>query len=143
MTSTLRGAEGLRKKWDVIWRRAGFGQVFWTSNFYFFNKENWIWAMTRHHANNILLTRNLPFDSDVRQLNHPKWYHCIVCCLNWTTRRLVNLNVIWLCFLFFLFDFVHSHARCVCWSKVCLQLQDVQIKQVDCEMNTKNVTNYN
>ena len=22
---------------------------------------------TRHHANNILLTRNLPFDSDVRQ----------------------------------------------------------------------------
>ena len=37
--------------------------------FIFFSKENWIGAMTRHHAEskNILLTRNLPFDSDVRQ----------------------------------------------------------------------------
>ena len=30
---------------------------------FFIIKENWIWAMTRHHANNILLTRNLHFDS--------------------------------------------------------------------------------
>ena len=33
-------------------------------------KENWICAMTRHHVElniNVLLTRNLPFDSDVRQ----------------------------------------------------------------------------
>ena len=42
-------------------------RVFWTSNLYFFIKENWIWAMTRDHAINILLTRNLPFESDVRQ----------------------------------------------------------------------------
>ena len=35
--------------------------------FIFFIKENWIWAMTRHHADNILLTRNLHFDYDVRQ----------------------------------------------------------------------------
>ena len=27
--------------------------------------------MTRHHANNILLTGNLPFDSDVRKSSHP------------------------------------------------------------------------
>ena len=36
----------------------------------FFIKESWICGMTRHHAGsniNILLTRNLPFDSDVRQ----------------------------------------------------------------------------
>ena len=36
----------------------------------FFIGENWICAMTRHHVEpniNILLTRNLPFDSDVRQ----------------------------------------------------------------------------
>ena len=139
MTSTLREAGRLRQKWDVIWQRRGF----WTSNFCFFIKENWIWAMTRHHANNILLTRNLPFDSDVRQWNHPKWYHCIVCWLNWTTGRLVSLNVMWLYFLFFLFDFVHSHARCRCCSIVCLRFQDVQIKQVDCKMNTENVNNYN
>ena len=33
-------------------------------------KENWICAMTRQHFElniNVLLTRNLPFDSDVRQ----------------------------------------------------------------------------
>ena len=32
-------------------------------------KKNWSCAMTRHHAEaniNILLTRNIPFDSDVR-----------------------------------------------------------------------------
>ena len=35
--------------------------------FIFFIKENWIWVLTRHHANNILLTRNLPFHSDTRR----------------------------------------------------------------------------
>ena len=38
--------------------------------FIFFIKENWICPMTRHHAEpniNILLTGNLPFDSDFRQ----------------------------------------------------------------------------
>ena len=41
--------------------------------FSFLIKENWICAMTRYHAEpnvNILLTRNLHFDSDVRQLSH-------------------------------------------------------------------------
>ena len=33
----------------------------------FFIKEIWICAMSKHHANNILLTGNLPFDSDDRQ----------------------------------------------------------------------------
>ena len=37
----------------------------------FFIKENWICAMTRHHADNISLARNLPFDSDVRQWSDP------------------------------------------------------------------------
>ena len=35
--------------------------------FTFFIKENSICAMTRHHASNVLLARNLAFDSDVRQ----------------------------------------------------------------------------
>ena len=35
--------------------------------FIFFIEENWILAMARHHANKILLTRDLHFDSDVRQ----------------------------------------------------------------------------
>ena len=38
--------------------------------FIFFIKENWFCTMTRHHAEpniHTLLTRYLPFDSDVRQ----------------------------------------------------------------------------
>ena len=37
-------------------------------------KENWICTKTRHYAEpniNILLTRNLPFHSDVKQWSHP------------------------------------------------------------------------
>ena len=50
-------------------------QVFWTSNI-FFIKENWISAITRHYTDtepniNILLTRNLPFGSYVRQWSYP------------------------------------------------------------------------
>ena len=44
--------------------------MFWTSNFSFFIKENWICTMIKHHAKNILLTRNLPFDSDIKQWCH-------------------------------------------------------------------------
>ena len=38
--------------------------------FIFFINKNWIWAMTRHHTEpsiKILLTRNLPFDCDIKQ----------------------------------------------------------------------------
>ena len=53
--------------------------------------------MTRHHANNILFAKNLSFDSDVRQGSHPLMIqlHClqIVCRLNRTMERVVNLNV--------------------------------------------------
>ena len=44
----------------------GFGRPI----FIFFIKENWICAMNRHHAVsniNVLLTRNLPIDSGVRE----------------------------------------------------------------------------
>ena len=51
--------------------------------FIFFIKENWICVMTSHHAEpniNILLTRNLLFDSYVRQWSHP--LHCLWAKLN-------------------------------------------------------------
>ena len=65
MTSTLKG--GSRN--EVLPDVGGWGvsEFSGRSIFIFFIKENWICAMTRHHANNILLARNLPFDSDVRQ----------------------------------------------------------------------------
>ena len=106
---------------------------------FFFIKENLILATTRHHANNILLTINLHFDSDVRQWSYLSMYFCIVFGLNGTIERVANLNVTWICFCF---DFVYSHAWCRCFSIVCLCFQDMQIKQVECKMNTKIVTHF-
>ena len=40
----------------------GLASVLDVQSLIFFTKENWIWAVTRHHANNIL-TRNFPFCS--------------------------------------------------------------------------------
>ena len=70
----------------IISRSSGFRSFVWGSVvsdcsgrlvFIFFVRENWILAMTRHHAYNILLTRNLHFDSDVRQ-----WSHTLMILLN-------------------------------------------------------------
>ena len=70
MTSTLRGVGGYGKI-EMLSDVGGWGVsgVFWTFNLYFFIKENWICAITRYHdePNNILVTRNIPFESDVRQ----------------------------------------------------------------------------
>lgn len=50
----------------------GLASVLDVQSFIFFIKEDSICAMTRHYAepNNILLTRNPPFDPDVRQCSH-------------------------------------------------------------------------
>ena len=57
--------------------------------------------MTRHHANNISLARNLPFDSDVRQRGHPSMIplHCLWAKSNNRTRAQCEYDVT----LFFLF----------------------------------------
>ena len=62
---------------------------------------------------NILLTRNLPFDTDVRQWSFPLVIHCIVCVLDRTTEPQVNLNVTWLGFVFVLISFVYMHGSLV------------------------------
>ena len=52
MTSTFRGGGGLRQKQNVLGRRGG-GCVSECSGrpiFIYFIKENWVCAMTRHHA---------------------------------------------------------------------------------------------
>ena len=62
------GGTGVRKdKNEMLSDIAQREVVFWTSYLYFLVKENWVCAMTTHHANNILLARNLHFDFDVRQ----------------------------------------------------------------------------
>ena len=91
--------------------------MFWTSSLYLFIKENWVCAMTRQHANNILLARYLLFDSGVRQLSHPLMIplHCLWAKSNIRTCGQFEYNAtFFFCFFcLFLFNFVHSHARAV------------------------------
>ena len=75
--------------------------------------------MTRHHAElniNILLTRNLPFESDLRQRSHPLMIsmHCLWAKWNNTTRSQ--------------FDFDRLHAWCGYCCIVCLLFQVAQIQ---------------
>ena len=154
MTSTLRRGEEGGDRWDkneMLLNAGGKGrggrvrECYGRPIFIFFIKENWICAMTRHQAEpniNILLTRNLPFDSDFRQWSHPSMIplHCLWAKSNNSTRGQFECDATWFCFCF---DFVRSYARCGCCSIVCLRFQFVQIKQVDCKMSTKNVNDYN
>ena len=66
--SPLWGGQGrgVRWKWDVIGCREVRVSECSGRPIFFFIKEKWLYTMTRHHANNILLARNLRFDSDVR-----------------------------------------------------------------------------
>ena len=66
MTHTLRrggGGQGAGAEGEG----GGLACVLDVQSLFFFIKENKICAKTRHHANNILLAGNLPFDSYLRQ----------------------------------------------------------------------------
>ena len=95
--------------------------------------------MTRHHANNILLTRNLPFGSDVRQRSQPLMIpmHCLWAKSNNRTRGQFECDLTLFLFCFVLISFIHMHGAVVV--PVYLRFQDVQIKQVDCKMSNENV----
>ena len=85
----------------------------------------------------ILLARNLPFDSDVRQWSH---CHCIVFGLNRKMSGQFECDMTLLLLLLFgfcLISFIHN-ARCGCCSIVCLRLQVMQIKQVESKMSKKH-----
>ena len=89
--------------------------------FIFLIKENWVCVITRHHAEsnfNILLTRNLPFDSGVRQWRYllMMLLHCLSAKSNNKTCGQFEYNVTW---FYFCFDFVRSHVWCSCCSIVC------------------------
>ena len=115
----------------------GFSECSGRPIFVFFIKENGICAMTRYHAEpniSMLLTRNLPFGSGVRQWSHPLMIllHCLWAKSNNRTRDQFECDVTWFRFCI---DFVLSHAWCGCFSIVCLRFQVVQIKQVYCKMS--------
>ena len=64
--------------------------------------------MTEPNIN--ILTRNLPFDSDVRHWSYPLMTPLYCLWLNRTIERMVNLNVTWLGSVFVLILFVHMHG---------------------------------
>ena len=115
----MGGGGGIKKKLDVIGLRGmGISECSGRPIFIFFVKENWICAMTRHYTEpniNILLIRNLHFESDIKQSSHPLMIplHCLRAKWNNTTCGQ--------------FDSVCSHARYGCCSIVCLRFQVVQI----------------
>ena len=113
MTSTLRGGGGLRHKWDVTWRRGvGVNNCSGRPIFFFLlNKIGFApWPDIMQNIN-ILYSQEiflLPLMSDSQAIL--QWYHCIACELNRTIARVVNLDVMWLGFIFVLFLFVHMHS---------------------------------
>ena len=121
MKSSLREGGGmLRQKWDVIGRRGGRLASVLDVQPLFFIKENWICDMTRNHAEpniNTLLTRNILFDSDVRQWSHPLMIplHCLWARSKNSTGGEFECDLTWFRFCF---DFVRSHARSRCFSIV-------------------------
>ena len=70
--------------------------------------------MTRHHAetNNMLLTRNLYFDSDMRQRSHLLMIllHFLLAKSNNRTPGQFEYDMTWFCFCY---DFVQMHGAVV------------------------------
>ena len=131
-----------RQKLDVIGRREwGVSECSGRPIFIFLIEEHWICSMNRYHAEssiNILLTRNLLFDSDIRRWRHPLMIplHYLLANLNNRMRGQFECDVT--CF-HFCFEILCSHALCRCCSIVCLRFQVVQIKQIYYKSSTKNV----
>ena len=110
-----------RTKWGE-----GLASVLDVQSLFFYQRKLDLYH-ARHHAEpniKILLTRNLLFDTNVRQWSHPLMIPLHVCGLKRTIEPVVNLNVTWLVFLF-CFDFLRSHAQCGCCSIVCLHFSVV------------------
>ena len=102
-----------RPLWGRGWGCSGLGvggtDCSGRSVFVFFVKENWICAMIRHTESNIdvLLTRNFPFNFDIRQWRHSLMtpLHCLWAKSNNRTRGQFECDVTWFLFLFWFHSF--------------------------------------
>ena len=113
--------------------------MLWTSNMYFFSYQR---KLDLRHvqiscwAKQYIIVKN----SSIWPVRH--WNHLLMIPLYCLYAKL-NACSIWmlhdLILLFFWFCLLTSHERFSCCSIACLCLQ---MKQVDCKMNTKNANNY-
>ena len=109
-SSLIGEGGGLWQKWDFIrrsWVGGGVVSVLDVQSSSFLIKQNWICAVTTHHAEpnmNILLASNLPYESDVRQWSPPLVIplHCLWVKSNnrthwsiWMWRDLIFLFFLW------------------------------------------------
>ena len=89
------------------WGSWGLASVLDVKSYFFIINENCICAMTRHRAEpniNILLTRNIPSDSDDTQWSNPLMIplYCLWAKSNNRTHGQFECDVTWFCFVFFL-----------------------------------------
>ena len=93
--------------------------MFWTSILYVscLKKLDLCHDQISCWVKHLLLSRNFPFDANVRQKSHPLLIplHCLRAKSNNVMRGQFECDVIWFCFSF---DFVCSHVWCCC-STVC------------------------
>ena len=136
MSTSKRGKVKMRCCWS---QGVGGQQVVWTSNLYFFMKENWICTMIRYHAN-ILLARNIPLDSDLRQRSHSLMIplHCLWDKSNHRTCGQFEYVQLYLCIFVFCFCLI-LFITCTGWMLFhsLFTFSNYVIKQVYCKMSTK------
>ena len=107
----------LTYKWDAIGRR-GWGLASVSDvRYFFFIKESWIYAMTRHHAEpNININFGKNSDSDFRLKpsfnNTVIPLRCLWAKLNNRARGKIECNMAWFS-VFVLISFIHMHGAVV------------------------------
>ena len=106
----------------------------------FLIKENRICSMTRHHAKNILLARNFPFNSDVRQWSHSLMipFHYLWVKSNNRTRVQFEYDVPFCCCCFF----VWFRSFTFTWRLLFHSLftfSSYAMKHIDCKMSSKKL----
>ena len=115
------GEEGVEQKWDVIERRRVMVvSVLNVQSLFFLLKKIGFapWSDIMQSQTLIFYWQEIFLLTLVSQWSHPLAIplHCLWTKLNNRTRCQFECDVTWFCFCF---DFVCTHARCGCCSKVC------------------------
>ena len=133
----------LRQKWDVIvLRELGLASVLEVQSLFLLQKIGFAWWP------DIMLNQTIYYWQEIflltlRSDRKPSFNDTIALFVDWIEQYSAWSIWMWLDLVLLLFWFhIRSHARFGCCSIVYLRFHVVQIRQVDCKMSTKNVSNY-